>query len=298
MEIFRTIANCVLVFLLLPHLGMFRGLILIYGLSQVPAFLLLLETFFTNHEKSMLYLQRALYFLVFILQIGIIPAYLSTNFLFWTEKGESGNKNDLEVYRWLIPLIIIVISLSLWENYALFDIKISGYSIPLNHWRKRMMKVRESTNFFIEPIKIIIFWVLSWKMSDYNLKQCWEIYKNTVNDPIEHLRNFGIMYLEIVSGLICTYLAGMACKLHMQKFGFALPMIFVTPISIVLSFLLCHKEWIPKDTFTVTFHCCKLDFANELITPVIIIVIIWLTTMVIVAHIWYPESERMALFSK
>lgn len=161
-----------------------------------------------------------------------------------------------------------------------------------------MMKVRESTNFFIEPIKIIIFWVLSWKMSDYNLKQCWEIYKNTVNDPIEHLRNFGIMYLEIVSGLICTYLAGMACKLHMQKFGFALPMIFVTPISIVLSFLLCHKEWIPKDTFTVTFHCCKLDFANELITPVIIIVIIWLTTMVIVAHIWYPESERMALFSK
>ncbi|CAE1140621.1 Chitin synthase chs-1,Chitin synthase chs-2,Chitin synthase [Acanthosepion pharaonis] len=69
-------------------------------------------------------------------------------------------------------------------------------------------------------------------------------------------------------------------------------------IFIVMSFFVCNKEWIPKDTFTVTFRCCKLDFPNELLTPVIIIAIIWLTTMVIVAHIWYPESERMALFSK
>ena len=272
---------------------------MIYGVGQVPALLLLLETFSIKAEKgSQLLLKRALCFLVSTLQIGIVIAYLLTNFLIWTNKDVHENPDRLKNFKWLIPVVVIVISLSLWENYALFDIQFGTWKIPLSQWRKKMMKVRESTNFYIEPLKMLIFWLLSQKIADYDLSECWKTYKSTVHDPVKHLRAFGIMYLEIISALICTYLSGMACKLHMQKFGFALPLVSVMPISVVLSFLLCEQGWIPKGTFTTEFPCCKMDFFNELMTPAIIMGTAWITTIFITFHIWQPKCERMAMLSK
>ena len=99
-----------------------------------------------------------------------------------------------------------------------------------------------------------------------------------------------ISVFQILGTLVSSYLAGLACRLHMQKVGYALPTILVPPVAFSLAYFCTPREvarWYSSDN-----ACEHVDGGQWLI--IILMVIVWISVIVINVHIWFPKVERTA----
>lgn len=112
-----------------------------------------------------------------------------------------------------------------------------------------------------------------------------------------HLTSYSLVYLELLATMLVTYLASLACKLHMQKAAFALPLMLSPPVSLAIVYLQCHFHFLPTHWHMGTWYCPAMDW-HDLIMPVACAAALWMSYCLIVSHIWFPKSERMAKVEK
>ncbi|XP_062590686.1 chitin synthase chs-2-like [Saccostrea cucullata] len=160
-ELLHSFGLCLLVFHILPKMDMARSLIPLSGIFVIPA---LLKTLFVISDKSLPGIKRltlttvhGIAFLIQFCNLGATSMFsipLTDN-----EKQEMVNSvidNDDVInvierpkpiltnrIMWELPVSLVFISLSYWENYADGDIYICSFRIPLLDWKKNLLVVKQ-----------------------------------------------------------------------------------------------------------------------------------------------------------
>jgi len=105
------------------------------------------------------------------------------------------------------------------------------------------------------------------------------------------------MILKVLSDALCFYMGRLACKLCMQRIGFALPITLVTPLALIILLLMCSLA--PQSTVFIEnflFWSCYAEYAKESFKWQVIcgLFLWWLSELWIGGHIWFGKSQRLA----
>ena len=117
------------------------------------------------------------------------------------------------------------------------------------------------------------------------------------DSAVFHLNHYCLVYLQTFASLLVTYLATLACKLHMQKTAFALPLLLSPPASLAVVYLQCRYEFHPVDWHMGVWLCPAVD-VESLLLPLSCAGALWVSYCLVVSHVWFPRSERMAKVEK
>ncbi|XP_060062788.1 chitin synthase chs-2-like [Ylistrum balloti] len=167
MELLHSFGLCLMVFHILPRMDMARGLLQFCGICTVPAFL---KTITIATDKSRPTVKRlTLTFingLAFVIQLCNLAA--STMFSNPLKEAERDQLQrdviyDPDIlhtvgrpapmfenrYMWEIPVALVFISVSYWENFVESDLSICTLNIPFLQWKRRLNSVRERLYIFV-----------------------------------------------------------------------------------------------------------------------------------------------------
>jgi hypothetical protein len=105
------------------------------------------------------------------------------------------------------------------------------------------------------------------------------------------------MLVQIACSGICYYTGRLACKLCMQRIGFALPLTLATPITLFLALIIC--KWFPNKailTEQFVFWTCHEgyqmgSFKWQLVCG---LCLWWTSQLWIGGHIWFAKSQKLA----
>ena len=105
------------------------------------------------------------------------------------------------------------------------------------------------------------------------------------------------MFVKIFSDALCFYMGRLACKLCMQRIGFALPITLITPFALTIFLLLC--SFAPKSTVFVEnflYWSCYEEYAQDAFKWQVIcgLILWWISELWIGRHIWFAQSQRLA----
>ncbi|KAK7010869.1 Chitin synthase class 2 [Biomphalaria glabrata] len=306
-ELVTTFGMCLLVFKILPSVDFFRGITITMAMFQIPAIcqVMMLDKKLNVNFKPILKIVMSI--IAMLLQIGAIIYIMIMNFV-TSRKTITVLKNNSKEDKildplfhesvWELPVALILISFGWWENYVSSDWSLLGrVHIGFKHWRHILQETRETSYFLIGPFKIALVVILGKYLAgaDFALPT-WT--KDTKMSPSEfHEMSYSLLYITLGAAILCTYLSGLACKLHMQKTAFALPLVLSPPASLVLVYLQCRYEFLPRHWHSGAWFCPDTSIEN-LIEPIAVSGTLWLSYCIIVSHIWFPKSERMAKIEK
>lgn len=180
-ELLHSFGLCLMVFHILPKTDMARCLIHLSGIFVIPAFL---KTLFVITDKSLSGIKRVTLTLIngiaFLIQFGNLAATCMFSIPL-TDGEKQSLVNDVidnthvitTIQRqrplftnriiWEVPMALIFVSLSFWENYAEGDLYICSFKIPLLDWKKNLLLVKQRLYILIGLWKIgwtLIFAVL------------------------------------------------------------------------------------------------------------------------------------------
>ena len=110
------------------------------------------------------------------------------------------------------------------------------------------------------------------------------------DDIIKHFELYGILYIQLFSVIILTYCGTTACRMCMQLFGFSLPLILTTPLSVAIVILQCMFEFLPTGVYVwISYE----EEGNLWILHLAWLLVLWLSEIFITSHIWFPHNGRM-----
>lgn len=106
------------------------------------------------------------------------------------------------------------------------------------------------------------------------------------------------MIVQCVSSIMCYYTGRLACKLCMQRIGFALPLTLVTPVTLTIALVMC--KWFPDSCVLhpdfVYWTCHEGYLTGSFKWQVICgLGLWWLSQLWITSHIWFGRGQRLAL---
>ncbi|KAH9515260.1 hypothetical protein Btru_014017 [Bulinus truncatus] len=306
-ELVTTFGMCLLVFKILPSVDFFRGITITLAMFQIPAIcqVMMLDRKPNCEYKTIIKMVTSV--LAMLVQIGAIVFFMLMDFVPSREtltvlnsKSKEERVLDTLLHEsvWELPVALILISFGWWENYVSSDWTLFGrVHISFKHWRHVLQETRETSYFLIGPFKIGLVVILGKYLADADFAlPTWS--RDTRQTQADfHGQSYSLMYITLGSAILCTYLSGLACKLHMQKTAFALPLVLSPPASLVLVYLQCRYEFIPRHWHSGSWFCPHYDIEN-LIQPIAVAGTLWLSYCIIVSHIWFPKSERMAKIEK
>lgn len=296
---------------------MFRGVIISFAICQVPSLLKVIVRERRPSPSVSEIVGIVLNVVAFIVQIGILP-FLTTGLLM------EGNHTILEginstTYQhtpititthieWELMVGLLLFSLGYWENYVSGDWTICGkFRIPFKHWRKILQDSRDTVNILVIPWKIgfmVLLARLLTKNTDFQLASVSNDFDNTtvstrsaMSSVEDHFHSYSLMYLQLGSGIVITYLSGLACKLHMQRVAFSLSITLAPPVTLVVIYLQCHFEFLPAHWHMGGWFCSEENI-KDLLIPLACALALWVSYAITVSHIWFPQSERMAKLEK
>ncbi|KAI3384530.1 hypothetical protein SNEBB_003598 [Seison nebaliae] len=103
--------------------------------------------------------------------------------------------------------------------------------------------------------------------------------------------------IQILSSLFCYYYGRLACKLCMQRIGFALPLTLSTPITLAIIFLTCQDfgiEWLNKTFAPLSPYEC-IPLSTTLKWQLALgLTLWWLSELWISGHVWNSKNQRLA----
>ncbi|XP_064596957.1 uncharacterized protein LOC135463580 isoform X2 [Liolophura sinensis] len=302
-EMLHTLGVCILVFRILPSTTFLNGIIICLALCQVPAFLKVMTYCKRPNQGWRGWLLTALNLVALLVQVAAIPFFMLFNFLNangaqWTDAAgmlKTFSAPSLSI-SWELPVAILCISLSWWENFVADDWEFfcGKLRVPVLQWKITMHETRDTTYMLVGPFKIGFAVLLAhlfveghvFLLPNYESANL----GNTVSDYFSY---YGLMYINIGCGFICTYLAGMACKLHMQAISFALPLMLAPAGAVTVVLCQCYYQFMDFAWYTTAWLCPERDL-SQLWIPLTVAGVLWLSNMVILSHIWFPQNERMA----
>ena len=344
MELLHTFGLCLLVFRVLPLFDMMRGLIVLGSIYIIPA---MLKAIFEGSDKS-LTCQRK--FILSILNIGVVLIQLGSILgccifgISMTNEDKLSLQNEATNYTthaprtvsrpllnnqshwlWELPVALICISFSYWENFVDGDLSLFGCTIRFQSWKKYLHHCRPRIYIIASIWKIA--WVIGFARIlqpdfDFNMAysntsketdtSAMNINENEASagtlerngepdvfnpfqfsgETVEHFEIYGILYIQVISTIILTYCASTACKMCMQIFGFSLPLILSTPVSAAVVVLHCIYRFLPTGMFV---WVCQEEDGDLWILHLVWLVVLWLSELFIVSHIWFPSNCRMEM---
>lgn len=310
----QTFGICLLLFRVLPSTDFFRGLVITFAVCQIPSLLKVIVHQKRPNPSIGEIVSIIMNIGAFLIQVSAIPFFTIGEFL------REGNHTLLQGHNtthftktfvicegggeWELPVSLVLISIGWWENYVSGEWTVFGkITIPFKQWRSILQDVRETSYVLIGPFKIGLCIFLSTFLTHNSalvLPASGEFNATTseFSSKGEEVGvSYSLMFIQLGSGIICTYLAGLACKLHMQKAAFALPLTLGPPMALVLIFLQCSYQFLPAHWHVGGWFCPQLDIYSLLI-PLISAVLLWLSYAITVSHIWFPQCERMAKIEK
>lgn len=251
--------------------------------------------------------------LAFIVQIGIIPFLGSDQFIMEGNHTILEGVNETTYKRtditirthieWEMIVGLLLFSIGYWENYVSSDWTLLGkIRIPFKHWRKILQDSRDTINILVYPWKIGFIILLARLLSDntdFRIASIVNDFDNTtsISTVDDHFRSYSLMYLQIGSGIVITYLSGLACKLHMQRVAFSLSIILAPPVTLAVVYLQCRFEFLPAHWHMGGWFCPD-EAIEELFIPLACALALWISYGITASHIWFPQSERMAKLEK
>ncbi|XP_071166727.1 chitin synthase chs-2-like [Mytilus edulis] len=189
-ELLHTFGLSLLVFHILPRMDMARSLLTFCGVSTIPAFF---KTIGLACDSSIPPVKRCALGLINSLAFIIQLANLAASTLFSTPLTET-EKNTLKAtvlnndkivhtvsrppltfedrIMWEIPVALLFISISYWENFVYGNFSINSFHIPLLEWKKQMHSVRQRLYIFAGIWKIgwtMVFAVLLFPGFNFNI---------------------------------------------------------------------------------------------------------------------------------
>ena len=313
-ESLQTLGVSLILFRVLPATDFFRGVVITFAVCQIPSLLKVIVHERRPNPSVSEIIVIVMNIAAFVVQIAAIPFFSVGNFL------KEGNHTILEgldhksyeetpvslppTGDWELPIGLLLISLGWWENYVSGDWTIFGkIRIPFKHWRKILQETRDTCCILIFPFKIG-FTLLLARLLTYNTDfvlftpEAPRVNQTVFMSSVEqHFHHYSLMYLQMGSGIVITYLAGLACKLHMQRVAFALPVMLAPAMTLVTIGLQCHFHFLPAHWHMGGWFCASSNI-RELMVPIICAVVLWISYGMVVGHIWFPQSERMAKLEK
>ncbi|XP_062596974.1 uncharacterized protein LOC134258441 [Saccostrea cucullata] len=311
----QTFGMCLLLFRVLPSTDFFRGLIVTFAVCQIPSLLKVI----VHERRPNLSVGEIVAIIMnvaaFLVQVSAIPFFSVGNFIMQGNYSINEAYNETTTLKtsvtinqscdWELPLSLILISIGWWENYVSGEWTVFGrITIPFKHWRSILQDVRETSYFLIAPFKIglaILMARLITNNTNFVILGTDEFNATTskYSSKAEEIGvSYSLLFIQMGSGIICTYLAGLACKLHMQRTAFSLPLVMGPPITLMLIFFQCEFDFLPIYWHTGGWFCPKSMDIYTLMIPIICAILVLLSYCITVSHIWFPQSERMAKIEK
>ncbi|XP_053405852.1 chitin synthase-like isoform X2 [Mercenaria mercenaria] len=121
--------------------------------------------------------------------------------------------------------------------------------------------------------------------------------KNWFLQLFEDIRNFiyeHSLVLQIIAlTFVVSYCAALACKLHMQRIGFSLATLLVSPLTLTYILLKCgDKLTFDVITLELTYICPSWELTSG--THIGLAAGLWISMCLLTIYVWFPNSERMA----
>lgn len=303
---------CLLLFRVLRATDIFRGAIVTYAVCLVPSLLKVI----IRDRKTVIGCKTTGIILcnifAFLIQGAAIPLLSMTDVIAsgnvpvtvlinGTQSSETTWKLVGNTFQWELPVALVLISIGWWENFVSGDWAMCGrLKINFREWRSVLQDVRETSTFLIAPVKIGLAVLLANILVDNHVFTLPVTAANNDTTSIViqgHEISYSLMYLQLGSGLVVTYFAGLACKLHMQKTAFAIPLCLAPPMTLMFIFLQCQFHFMPDYWYDGKIWCPEMDI-YELTIPLATAGALWISYLIIVSHVWRPKSERMAKIEK
>ncbi|ESO87527.1 hypothetical protein LOTGIDRAFT_127517 [Lottia gigantea] len=320
LELLHSFGLCLLLFRILPKVDIFGALIILSSVSAIPS---ILQMFWSFKVKTMPYKKKVLgsilHSVAAFFQVGCIVMTIFLGVLFKQTdkdamkeyvvgdlKANTVVNNAVVFFRgsvsWELPVSLFLISLGYWENFMDGDIAIGRVKLPFISWIKTLHVVRQRLYTFVGVWKIGCSFLFAMLLvDDFRFSLSFDSAHTSqskanmteIETFFDHAEQFGPLYLHLVSAWICSYVSGLACKLCMQLFGFSLPLSLVTPVSATVIILQCRYNFIPESA-NFYFWICPTTDDELVIYHYILLGISWLSQIIINAHIWFPQSDRMS----
>ena len=326
----QTFGLFLLVMRILPQLDMVRAIFILGAVGLLPVTCKLSFSTRPNYSIIGLICWYTWHILAFIVQIGTPIAVVLGQFDFGadisfnmtihrdhTQTVERGNETQQItdaniVYRrqvendgfmvWEVPTALILASILWWENFVDIDVKIGKTRIPLRFWKASLHDLRQKTVLFSSIWKTGLVIILAYTIIPrFRLEL--GITRSMNMEQFNILLDYAPAAVNISSGVLGFYFAALACRLCMQRFSFALPLLLTTPLSVMFILLQCHYNFMPRNRYL--WMCPEAigppagAHPDSVLTTwtyvhIGLCLAIWLSQIVIGVHIWNPEQERLA----
>ena len=324
-EALHTIGLSLFVFVALPELDVVKGAMITNCVAFIPAFFGLLSR--NNKESGRLV--RSL------IDIVAIACQVSGFFIWPIVESGRGNKK-----AWTTAVAILLISFGWWENYV--DRRSKSKLIKkLAGVKERLSRTRYFTYMFVSFLKICIFFSSMMLFLYFNgtppaavFTEFTTAFRGHVLNVTEVHANFQdnggspltadlpsaqllkeiieirsnpsapiyVLLIQIIAAYLAYVIGKFACKIVVQGFSYAFPVIMTVPLTVIGLIAGCglrnedscyFRETLPDYLY---WECPGGDFLGDFITNQHAwIWIFWLLSQTwITFHIWIPKCERLA----
>lgn len=314
-ECLQAFGVCLIIYRVLPSTDIFRGIIISFAICQVPSLLKSIVREKRSNPSVGEIAAIILNVIAFLIQFGVLPFFTMADFMLQGNHTILEGVNTTTYQRtslnlgarieWELPIGLLLLSLGYWENYASCDWTVFGrIRIPFQQWRRLLQDSRDTTCILVYPLKIGVVVLLArllTKNTDFRLAGEQAYSNATVAQNVSalhgHIHDYSLMYLQIFSSILITYLSGLACKLHMQRVAFSLSIVLAPPVSLAVVYLQCSYEFLPTYWHTGGWFCPG-DSIQQLLSPLVCSFVLWISYIITTSHIWQPQNERMAKLEK
>ncbi|CAH1795043.1 unnamed protein product, partial [Owenia fusiformis] len=222
-----------------------EGLVLMLGLATLPSLLQLVCRPRKEQYRPVVVILDILAFLAQVSAVSVLPIRnnLTKNY-----------SHDI----WIIPLAMVLTSFGWWENF--FTGQVGLISKWLKILKRNIRRSRSKTYAFVSLWKIAVtvavmigimgadgieavrrLFVLSahGKMCPRGLN-----YTDLSADDIHggHWHWMDVWLVQMLTSFLCYMFSKVACKVHIQTFSFAIPMLLTTPLCFCLLLFACQVQ--------------------------------------------------------
>ncbi|XP_071100719.1 chitin synthase chs-2-like [Haliotis cracherodii] len=292
-ELVHSLGILLLTFLVFPHLHPITGCVLMSTVGLMPCITRLLSGWCNVHTT---FTNNILKFVLAFLYIA--------NFVSWRVLSRVQTTISLTV---LLPVSVLMISVKWWDNYVGKPFGLSKKTTQPHALREFIVSLIQIATPFLSTI---IFFGYSGRATcirtlfgfERGAREC-SIFGNIVilndNSKLDELCSTHFFFTTagtaIICGAIFYILAVAACKAHIQIPCFSLPLLFSTPTTLGLLWLVYYFG---DKSYLVCFfkNITSMDnMFGGVDTPTWICgSVSWILFFLVFGHIWFPAEERLA----
>ncbi|GFU93390.1 chitin synthase chs-2 [Trichonephila clavipes] len=313
-ESLQVIGLVILVFVVFPRIDVMVALSLTNAVCILPSFLNVFSSW-NSQNSAKAWVNNALNLFAVLAQASIF-IWIAAN---------SKSKTSVEIFS---VVSVILVSFTWWENFV-------GSNFPkcLNSVKEDIDNSRHFIYVFISVWKIILIFLsfliylfstgedlkiflkgLPESFTRHNLSVAWpEIDGHNIPTTLQPPSSLPLLNertqvflplivagIHMLASFLCFSCGKFVCKICIQGFSYALPVLLSVPSTMILLDVFCKNECVFKKILTkYHFWKCSEHQSDFFAEGTGFFWILWLTSQVwITIYLWNPQSERMAATNK